>query len=105
MPYLYFIIKTTDMTNTHTAQEVRNLLNGIVYFKFRKMNGEVRVAHGTVNMQLIPSEKHPVGTDKNLSDEVVRYYDFTKSAWRSFRKDTFIQIVGHCDIDRATLSA
>ena len=91
--------------DTHTAQEVRNLLSGIVYFKFRKKNGEERVAHGTVNLQLIPAEKHPKGTAKNLSDEVVRYYDFTKNDWRSFRKDTFIQIVGHCDVDKAKLTA
>lgn len=65
---------------------IDDMENEIVYFAYKKKNGEYRIAKGTRKLSLIPVEAHPKGTAKNLSDKVVRYYDFIRKGWRSFRK-------------------
>lgn len=65
---------------------IDDMENEIVYFAYKKKNGDYRIAKGTRKLSLIPKKHHPKGTAKNLSDKVVRYFDFIRGGWRSFRK-------------------
>ena len=49
-----------------------------------KKNGEERIAHGTLNVNIMGEENEPKGNDKTLSDDVIRYYDLDSDGWRSF---------------------
>ena len=78
---------------THTIEQVKNALqNYKVYFKFRKLDGTIRHALGTTNLNDVPVVKHPKGI-KAPAKEVVTFFDLQKDEWRSFRKDAFINLV------------
>jgi hypothetical protein len=75
-----------------TIEELKKeMQNGVVEFQFIKKDGSIRNAKGTTNMGIIPEENHPTGTDKPLSDNVVRFYDVEKSEWRSFCIANYIE--------------
>lgn len=77
----------------HTIEKVKEALNNYkAYFKFRKLDGEVRHALGTTNLNDVPVDKHPKGI-KQGAKEVVTFFDLQKEEWRSFRKDSFIDLV------------
>jgi len=60
-----------------------------VCFKYKKLNGEVRLAYGTLNHEVIPST---IG-ESRANDTLVTYYDCGKMAWRSFKVSNFIGVV------------
>lgn len=60
------------------------LHDGIVEFTYLKKNGEERIAHGTLNVNIMGEENKPKGSDKTLSKDVIRYYDLDSDDWRSF---------------------
>lgn len=62
----------------------------VVTFYYRKVDGSVRRAVGTLRVDLIPARTD--GTGRRQSDEVQVYYDSEKSAWRSFRKSNLLVI-------------
>jgi hypothetical protein len=69
--------------NPIDPQNLRELLNfGIVQFAFKKLDGNLRTALGTTNLDSIPIEDHPSGRGQSPSS-VVAYYDLSKNAWRS----------------------
>lgn len=85
------------------ANTLRTLLaNNIVYFTFRKVNGEIRHAVGTRNIilaenytsQFIP---RPLGEEQPNS-----YYDVEKKGWRSYKPENLISIDRVNDFDYAT---
>lgn len=57
---------------------------GIVEFVFQKMNGEVRIAHGTIKSDLIPAGTKPSKVNRTKSPSYICYYDTDKNAWRCF---------------------
>ena len=60
-----------------------------VEFTYIKVNGEERVAHGTLKSAIIEENNAlPKGNIDNKSDDVLRYFDVDKKAWRSCKKDT-----------------
>ena len=65
------------------------LSKGVIKFKFKKLNGEIREAVGTTNLDKIPSEKHPT-TNRTYSNDTIRYFDLIKNEWRSFKILNFI---------------
>lgn len=81
---------------------MKKLINGIgadlygalhshenVEFTYTKVNGEKRVAHGTLNTTIIEkNDALPKGDNANKSDDVLRYFDVDKKAWRSCKKNT-----------------
>jgi hypothetical protein len=69
---------------------VQVLNEGEVEVKFLKANGDIRVLHGTRNLDLIPIEDHPSGTGRVQSEDIVTVYDLDAYGWRSFRKDAII---------------
>ena len=70
------------------------LREGTVAFSFIKLNGQIREAVGTTNLDLIPVEHHPSSgaRSKNSEFATVAFYDLEKAEWRSFRTDFFIDM-------------
>ena len=52
---------------------------------FTKVNGEVRHIRCTTNLDAIPQESRPVGTERYLNPDVIRVFDLDLNEWRSFR--------------------
>ena len=70
------------------------LLNGIVRFRFIKINGDVRDAKGTLHPLLIPEDKTPKGTSTatpNFSS--MPFFDLDKQEWRAFRITEFDEVL------------
>ena len=67
----------------------RVLKDKIVTFKFRKRNGDLRIAHGTLHPDYLPKLKG--GSPKPEMQMV--YFDLDKKEWRSFRSYSFIKIL------------
>jgi len=74
--------------------KIDTLINALdeaeVEVKFEKANGDIRVIHGTRNLDLIPSDDHPKGTGNTVPESVVTVYDLDAAGWRSFRKNSVI---------------
>ena len=73
----------------------RELRDNIVTFKFKKRNGEIRTAHGTLHPDYLPKLK---GGAPRPEHQMV-YYDLDKNSWRSFRSFKFIKIVNIKPVD------
>lgn len=71
-------------------ERMRRLLrHNIVTFKFKKKNGDLRRAVGT----LIPSYLPPLKGGSPKPEHQMVYYDMEKEHWRSFRSFSFIKII------------
>lgn len=69
--------------NPINPAELRARLNeGTVQFAFKKLDGNLRTAVGTTNLDTIPVDAHPTGKGKSATS-VVTFFDLTKNAWRS----------------------
>ena len=62
----------------------------VVEFEYKKKNGETRTAHGTLNLDIMGTDNAPKGTDGEVSDNVIRYFDMDSNGWRSFIVENFI---------------
>jgi hypothetical protein len=66
-----------------TIDELRHILRKkIVNFEFIKLNGEIRLAKGTLKMDYVPTADHPKGI-RPSSPKVATFYDLEKMDWRS----------------------
>jgi hypothetical protein len=65
--------------------------NDISSILFTKKNGRRRRMICTLNMGRIPEEAHP-STDMTYITSQIRVWDLKKSAWRSFRPSSLIDI-------------
>lgn len=67
---------------------IKHLKQGKVNFTFKKADGELREANGTLIQRFVPTEKQKWDSNPNPpesnSDNVV-YWDIDKNAWRSFK--------------------
>ena len=77
----------------------RELHDNIVTFKFKKRNGEIRIAHGTLHPDYLPKLR---GGAPRPEHQMV-YYDLDKNSWRSFRSYSFIKIVNIKPVDSKTI--
>jgi len=57
------------------------LRTGSQKFYFRKVDGQLRIALGTLDLDRIPSKNHPKGG--KVSGNQLAYYDLEKGSWRS----------------------
>lgn len=62
------------------------LFTGIVEFRFKKVNGDIRQAFGTLKGDIVPSI---IGA-RRASDKVQTYFDTEKREWRCFKKCNLI---------------
>ena len=68
---------------------VDNMRIGVVEFKFRKLDGSERLAHGTLRDDMLPETK---GTGKQPHKSVQVYYDTDAREWRCFKKGSLIKM-------------
>lgn len=89
--------------NEIIANDLHTLLaHNIVYFTYRKVNGEIRHAVGTRNLTLAENYTsqfiaRPLGAEQPNS-----YYDVEKMGWRSYKPENLISIDRVNDFDYAT---
>lgn len=67
-------------------------------FYYFKKDGSLREARGTLDLSLIPADKHPKGSTPDTPNTVSEncpftYFDLDKAAWRSFHIDDFVGFV------------
>ena len=77
----------------------KELRGNIVTFKFKKRNGEIRTAHGTLHPDYLPKLR---GGSPRPEHQMV-YYDLDKNSWRSFRSYSFIKILNLKPVDSKTI--
>jgi len=71
-----------------TQDQLRENLQGQVpvTFSYRKSNGEIRIATGTLNPFLIPEGMKPKDSSRNVGTNL-KYFDLEKDAWRALTQD------------------
>lgn len=78
----------------------KELRDNIITFKFRKRNGDLRTAHGTLHPDYLPPLK---GGGPRPEHQMV-YYDLDKKGWRSFRSYSFIKILNIKPVEGAPVT-
>ena len=81
------------MDNFEMKKEIECSLNsGLCQVTFTKKDGTERTLTGTLNRDLIPSDKLPSDDSSNriVNEEVRTLYEVEIDAWRSFRWDSVI---------------
>lgn len=69
---------------------IERMKAGKVSFTYKKKDGSVREANGTINPELIPDAQK--STEKKEYTGTQNYYDFDAQDWRCFIIDNFIGI-------------
>lgn len=69
----------------------KKLHEGVVEFSYRKKDGSIRTAKGTLNDGYIPEEHLPKGDSYVSPDNVQRYYDLNSEGWRSFLIENLVE--------------
>jgi len=76
----------------------RGLKNGIVTFRFHKLDGSVRLAIGTLQKDILATK--PIRKSDGSSSPMVQvFWDLEKNAWRSFQKGNEIDIINFIPTD------
>ena len=93
-----YVSSDESLRRTFRFNDVYDLLKeGIAHFWFRKADGSLRSAYGTLDMTII--ERHggvPEGVERKgrpFSGKV-SYFDLERDAWRCFRADS-VQEIDH----------
>ena len=74
------------------AKLKRLLKNGVVEFSYKKKDGSVRKAKGTLKDELLPETDKDDERKKNLSKECFYYFDLKRDDFRCFIRDNFLEI-------------
>lgn len=93
---LQYASSDESLRRTFRFNDVYGLLeDGVAHFWFRKADGSLRSAYGTLNRAII--ERHggiPEGEEKKEKafSGAVPYYDLEKDAWRCFKADSIQEV-------------
>ena len=70
---------------------IKKLQKNIVIFRYKKRDGSIRKAEGTLHPKYLPPPK----SDKEFvrPEYQIVYYDLEKKSWRSFRSFYFVEIL------------
>lgn len=70
---------------------IEKLQNNIIVFRYKKRDGSIRKAEGTLHPKYLPPPK----SDKEFvrPEYQIVYFDIDKKDWRSFRSFDFIEIL------------
>ena len=75
-----------------TIEELKEKLHtGVVEFSYKKKDGSIRTAKGTLNAKHIPEEHVPKNTGYEAPVGVQRYYDLNSEGWRSFLVENLVE--------------
>lgn len=85
--------KKDDDVKKISLTVLRNMLKkDIVEFKYKKKDGSIRKAKGTLKKSLIP-EIDKDSQKRDFPEECFGYYDIDREDWRMFLRDNFIGII------------
>jgi len=70
------------------------LAKNIVYFTFRKVNGEIRHARGTRNLAAAENATGVCIPKPKGAEQPYSYFDIEKMGWRSYKPENIISIDG-----------
>lgn len=87
---------TESMSKNEVKEFIRRAKRGNVKFKFRKLDGTIRTACGTLKEDIIKKTFKDVENAKrrrHIPSSIIVYYDVEKDGWRSFRKSLFIKFI------------
>ena len=65
------------------------LMNGTAHFLYRKKDGSIREAFGTLLEKVVERNTNGLGYPKKY-DGLVAYFDIEEQGWRSFRFENYI---------------
>ena len=70
---------------------IETLQKNIIVFRYKKRDGSIRKAEGTLHPKFLPPPK----SDKEFvrPEYQIVYYDIEKKSWRSFRSFEFVEIL------------
>ena len=70
---------------------IEKLQKNIIVFRYKKRDGSIRKAEGTLHPKFLPPPK----SDKEFvrPEYQIVYYDIEKKSWRSFRSFEFVEIL------------
>ena len=71
----------------------RMLKKGIVKFSYKRIDGTLRKARGTMNPDYLPETDKDSSSKRKENKDVVTYFDLSKDDYRSFRKENFVEII------------
>lgn len=74
------------------ARLKRLLKNGVVEFSYKKNDGSLRKAKGTLKDELLPETDKDDERKRNLSKDCFYYFDLKKDDYRCFLRDNFVEI-------------
>lgn len=78
----------------------RLLKSGIVEFSYKKKDGSLRKAKGTLKDELLPETDKDDERKKNLSKDCFYYYDLKRDDYRCFLRDNFVEIKDNKKTDK-----
>ena len=70
---------------------IEKLQKNIVIFRYKKRDGSIRKAEGTLHPKFLPPPKSD--SEFVRPEYQIVYYDLDKKAWRSFRSFEFVEIL------------
>ena len=83
----------THMTNLLFESAKQYLGTGaLVRLVFTKKDGTERVLIGTRNLDRIPAELHPKGSETEKKSDAFPVYDVEAGGWRSFKPDSLTAV-------------
>lgn len=90
------IVKNNSDTLTSTAKGIeletmkKRMMRGeVVRFAYMKLNGEVRIAVGTLQENAVKANVEGTGVPKRFYG-MFAYLDLEKMAWRGFKEERFV---------------
>jgi hypothetical protein len=93
------ILSSNTQTELLQTPEFQKLLadtlsESSVTLTFKKKDGTLRTMHCTKNLNSIPSEKHPKGSNKSVSGSALTVFDLQLGEWRSFLVSNLVSLEG-----------
>ena len=86
--------KSSKKTKKVSLTTLRSMLKrGVVKFEYKKKDGTIRKAEGTLRKSLIPDIDKDGGTESDFPESCFGYYDLEEDDWRMFLRDNFIGLI------------
>ena len=79
---------STVVVSNNIDALIEHLKKGAVHMFYRKKDGTLREAYGTLNFNYVPMLYWPAGHRQNR-DYLVNYWDMEAGGWRAFQKTRF----------------
>lgn len=93
------MVKNNSDILTATAKAIeletlkKRMMRGeVVRFAYKKLNGEIRVAVGTLQKDAVEATTNGNGTPKRFFG-MFAYIDLEKMSWRGFKEEKFIGVI------------